>query len=367
MKIPFFDLQREQSGYTDQLVDTISRVVKSGWYILGTEKTSFEDKFANYCGVNHCIGVGNGLDAIRLILLGYKELGYLNDGDEIIVPTNTYIATALAVNQCGLTPIFADCNARTFNLDQTTTEEKISKRTKAIIAVHLYGQVTHINELRELATRHKLILIEDAAQAHGAKYNGKKAGSLGDAAAFSFYPVKNLGALGDGGAVTTNDTQLATIIRSISNYGSSEKYQHKYKGVNSRLDEIQAAVLSFRLNHLDEENKKRQAIAQKYHQEIKNSKITLPFIDKFEEHVFHQYVIQVNNRRDDFKNYLSSNGINTQIHYPQNIHLQPAYEEYKNIKLPIAESLQEKILSLPIYPSLSDKEIEYIIDFVNKW
>lgn len=366
MNIPFLDLKREQAPHKDKLKQILSAVVDEGWYILGKNKTQFEKTFANYCGTKHCIGVGNGLDAIRLILMAYIELGDFNKGDEVIVPANSFIASALAVSQSGLVPVFADCNIDSYNLDAKSVEAQLTPKTKAILAVHLYGQVSHINELKALAERHNLKLIEDAAQAHGAIYQGKKAGSLGDAAAFSFYPIKNLGALGDGGAVTTNNDQLAEMIFKLSNYGSSEKYEHEVKGLNSRLDEIQAALLCYNINKLDEENLRRKIIAERYTKEIENKKITTPSNNNFDSHVFHIYTIRVQQRKELIE-YLNAKGIGTQIHYPKCIHKQKAYRESNTISLPISERLQNEILSIPIYPSLTENEIDYIIDCLNKW
>ena len=366
MNIPFLDLQREQKAYEAELQEVIARVVKSGWYIQGKEKQNFEQKYADYCGVNHCVGVGNGLDAIRLILLAYLELGVLSIGDEVIVPANSFVASALAVSQCGLIPVFADCNSETYNLDRETVELQITKRTKAILVVHLYGQVSDIRQLKELASEYRLKLIEDAAQAHGAYYDGIRAGALGDAGAFSFYPAKNLGALGDAGAVTTNDDALAMMVRQLSNYGSSEKYIHRYKGINSRLDELQAAVLSFKLDQLDTENEKRKAIAKQYQEGIKNIKIIQPLVNNFDAHVFHIYTVRTA-QRDKLKRYLSENGVDTQIHYPICIHKQDAYQECQALSLMVAETLQNEVLSIPIFPSLTQKEINYIIEILNRW
>lgn len=366
MNIPFLDLQREQKAYEAELQEVIARVVKSGWYIQGKEKQNFEQKYADYCGVNHCVGVGNGLDAIRLILLAYLELGVLSIGDEVIVPANSFVASALAVSQCGLIPVFADCNSETYNLDRETVELQITKRTKAILVVHLYGQVSDIRQLKELASEYHLKLIEDAAQAHGAYYDGIRAGALGDAGAFSFYPAKNLGALGDAGAVTTNDDALAMMVRQLSNYGSSEKYIHRYKGINSRLDELQAAVLSFKLDQLDTENEKRKTIAKQYQEGIKNIKIIQPLVNNFDAHVFHIYTVRTA-QRDKLKRYLSENGIDTQIHYPICIHKQDAYQECQALSFMVAETLQNEVLSIPIFPSLTQKEINYIIEILNRW
>ncbi|GAB6010101.1 DegT/DnrJ/EryC1/StrS family aminotransferase [Dysgonomonas reticulitermitis] len=364
--ILFLNLQRENGRYASEFKGAVSRVIDSGWYILGEEKEKFEKEFAAYCGTTHCIGVGNGLDAIRLILMGYMVQGVMQEGDEIIVPANSFIATALAVSQCGLKPIFVDCDIHTYNIDPTLILKKVSSKTKAIIAVHLYGQVAIMDELRVIARQYDLKLIEDAAQAHGAIYEGKKAGSLADAAAFSFYPVKNLGALGDAGAITTNDDNLSEIVRALSNYGSDDKYIHKYKGLNSRLDEIQAAILSVRLRYLDQDNRRRIEIARYYSENIKNPQIILPVVDNAESHVFHQYVIR-SSRRDRLRRYLLDKGIHTQIHYPLSIHKQEAYSKLKNIVIPIAECLQEEVLSLPLYPSLKSEEIHRIVEALNQF
>lgn len=366
LNIPFFDLKRINERYTEELEIALKRVLHSGWYILGDEKKQFEEDFAQYCETEYCIGVGNGLDAIRLILCAYKKLGVLKDGDEVILPANTFIATALAVSQSGLTPVLSDCDASTYNIDPASVEEKISNKTKAIIAVHLYGQVARMDKLAALAKQHKLLLIEDAAQAHGASFNGRKAGNLSDAAAFSFYPVKNMGALGDAGAVTTNDKELSDIIRSLSNYGSDEKYKHEYKGINSRMDEIQAAILGVRLKHLDRENSERKDIAQLYSSNITNKLIKLPHVENTEGHVFHQYVIRCKTR-DHLQDYLLENGIQTQIHYPTAIHKQPAYREMNQLSFPTSEIIQGEILSIPLFPSMTESEKRKVIDIINKY
>lgn len=362
--IPFLDLKREDEQYVAELKQAALRVIDAGWYILGAEKERFEQEFATYCGANHCVGVGNGLDAIRLILLAYKELGLLKDGDEVIVPANVFIATALAVSQSGLVPLLADCDASTYNIDPRSVEERITNRTKAIIAVHLYGQVAPIDELMQIAEKYNLKLIEDAAQAHGAVYKGKKAGNLAHAAAFSFYPVKNLGAFGDAGAVTTNDSSLAEVIACLSNYGSGEKYIHQYKGLNSRLDEMQAAVLSVKLKYLDKNNERRKEIASYYSTNIKNDIFILPTVSDKESHVFHLYVIRCQQRAKVITS-LSQNGIQTQIHYPVSIHKQPAYAELASQSLPIAERLQDEVFSIPLHPSLTDDELSRIVACLN--
>ncbi|MDR2956148.1 MAG: DegT/DnrJ/EryC1/StrS family aminotransferase [Prevotella sp.] len=364
--IPFLDLKRENERYGDEIKEAVNRVIDSGWYILGKEKEQFEKAFAGYCGTQFCVGVGNGLDAIRLILMAYMEQGIMQDGDEIILPANSFIATALAVTQCKLKPIFADCDPVTYNIAPSSIRERITPKTRAIIAVHLYGQIAPMDELNDIAKEYNLRLIEDAAQAHGAVYKDRKAGNLADAAAFSFYPVKNLGGLGDAGAITTNNKGLAHTIQSLSNYGSVEKYIHQYKGMNSRLDEIQAAILSVKLKYLDEENKQRQQIASLYSEKIKNKHIILPQIKDINSHVFHLYVIRTK-QRDILQKFLMDNGVQTQIHYPVTIHKQKAYIDSSHVNLPVCERLQNEVLSLPLYPSLTKNEIEKVIDLLNSW
>lgn len=365
-EIPFFDLKRINDRYSDELENALKRVLHSGWYILGEEKKQFETEFAKYCDTEHCVGVGNGLDAIRLIILAYKELGILKDGDEVILPTNTFIATALAVSQSGLVPVLSDCNTNTYNIDPASAENKINNKTKAIIAVHLYGQVAPMDELTAIAEKYNLLLIEDVAQAHGANYKGRKAGSLSHAAAFSFYPVKNMGALGDAGAVTTNNKDLSDTIRCLSNYGSDEKYKHKHKGLNSRMDELQAAILRVKLKYLDQENNERKNIASFYSTNIKNNLIQAPSIQDIESHVFHQYVIRCKTR-DHLQEYLSKNGIHTQIHYPTPIHKQPAYKEMNQLSCPISEKVQDEILSIPLFPSMKEVEIKKVVNTINQY
>lgn len=364
--IPFLDLKRENERYASEIKEAVARVVDSGWYILGKEKENFEKGFATYCGVDHCIGVGNGLDALRLILMAYMKLGQIEQGDEVILPANTFIATSLAISQCGLVPVFADCDIRTYNIDPISVKNKITSKTKAIVAVHLYGQIAAMDELREIANEHNLKLIEDAAQSHGAIYKGKKAGGLADAAAFSFYPVKPLGALGDAGAVTTDDKALAEIVYSLSNYGSDVKYVHRYRGLNSRLDEMQAAILSVKLRYLDEDNRKRREIASYYLEKINNPAIILPRVGEIESHAFHLFVVRVNNR-GRLEKYLSDNGIQTQIHYPIAVHKQEAYRGCKYSDLRVAEALQNEVLSLPFFASLLPNEIERVIEVLNTW
>ncbi|MDR2951452.1 MAG: DegT/DnrJ/EryC1/StrS family aminotransferase [Prevotella sp.] len=364
--ILFLNLKRETERYASEIKEAVSQVIDSGWYIRGKANEFFEKSFSSYCDTRFCVGVGNGLDALRLILMGYMELGKIRVGDEIILPANSFIATALAVTQCGLIPVLADCDIHSYNIDPVSVKEKITDKTKAIVAVHLFGQVAAMDELKLLARKHNLLLIEDAAQAHGAVYKGCKAGNIGDAAAFSFYPVKNLGSLGDAGAVTTNNKELARIIASISNYGSDEKYAHKYKGLNTRLDELQAAILSVRLKHLDEDNRRRREIAKFYLNNIKNNSFILPEVKDWESHVFHLFVIRCKERAK-LQQYLAYNSIQTQIHYPHAIHKQQAYSELKYLSLPVSELLQNEVLSIPLYPSLTNEELYKIVATLNKY
>ncbi|WP_457640390.1 DegT/DnrJ/EryC1/StrS family aminotransferase [Persephonella sp.] len=365
--IPFLDLKKINAQYRDEIIEAVTKVIDKGWYILGEEVEKFEREFANYCGTKYAIGVGSGLDALTLILLGYKELGLLKDGDEVILPANTFIATALAVSKARLKVVLADVEESTFNIDPKEIEKKITEKTKVIIPVHLYGRVAPMNEILEIAKKHDLIVIEDACQAHGAIYNGKKAGSLGDAAAFSFYPGKNLGALGDGGAITTNDYELVEIIKALRNYGSFKKYYHNYKGVNSRLDEIQAAILRVKLRYLDDEIRKRRKIALFYVKKIRNPELLTPEIPlEYHEHVWHLFVVRVENR-EKFVNDLKNKGIETMVHYPVPIHMQKAYKELNKEKYPITEQLSKEIVSLPIYPTLNEEYLEYIISVINEF
>ena len=360
----FLNLKRENERYATELKEATARIIHSGWYIRGAANKSFQSQFASCCGVSHCVGVGNGLDALRLILMGYMVMGRIKEGDEVILPTNSFIATALAVSQCGLVPVLADCDLVTYNIDPASAEEKITNKSRAIIAVHLYGQVADMDKLKQLALKYNLLLIEDAAQAHGAVYKGKKVGSIGDAAVFSFYPVKNLGSLGDAGAVTTDDTQLAEVVNSLSNYGSDEKYIHNYKGLNSRLDEVQAAILSVKLKYLDADNSRRREIAKFYLANIRNERFILPEVRDWDSHVFHLFVLRCKDRKM-LEQYLSFNGIQTQIHYPYAIHKQPAYAELSHLHLPVCELLQDQVLSLPLYPSLREDELVKIVEILN--
>ena len=364
--IKFLDLKQLNRPYEEAFRQKFEAFLQSGYYIQGTENRLFEEEFARYCATDDCVGTGNGLDAIRLIFEAYKITGKLQPGDEVIVPANTYIASILAVSQAGLISVPAEPDLYTYNLSPESLQEKITDKTKAVLAVHLYGQVTDWDAIEKITRRHDLLLIEDAAQAHGAEYRGKKAGNLGDAAAFSFYPTKNLGALGDGGAVTTSDRELAEIIRLLKNYGQEQKYVSKYKGVNSRLDEIQAAFLRVKLKHLNDINKKRRQNAMLYLTAIDNEKIVLPSVKPEAQHVFHQFVIRTS-ERDELKRYLFENGIETIIHYPVPPHRQQAYSEWKNISLPVTEKIHEEILSIPVRENLTQNEIIYIIEKINNF
>lgn len=365
--IKFLDLQKINLLHQEAIEARLLKTFRSGWYLLGEETKNFEQNLANYLGVKHVIGVANGLDALRLILRGYMELGVMQPGDEIIVPGNTFIATLLAITDCGLIPVFAEPEIDTFNISVINIEKAITSKTKAIMPVHLYGRIAYSEELKALAEKHNLKIIEDNAQAIGAEWNGIKSGNLGHAAGFSFYPGKNLGALGDGGAVSTNDDALAIAIRAIANYGTTQKYVNKYRGLNSRLDEIQAAILDEKLKHLDNENQRRQEIAVFYNDNIKNDALTLPQIpENGNEHVWHLYVIRTA-ERNRLQQYLTEKGIQTLVHYPIPPHKQEAYKEYNHLSLPITEQLHHEVLSLPISPVLTNEELKTVVAALNSF
>jgi dTDP-4-amino-4,6-dideoxygalactose transaminase len=369
MMIPFLDLKKINESYREELITAATRVIDSGWYILGAEVDAFESEFASYCGVDHCIGVGNGLDALVLVLKAWKEMGHLRDGDQVIVPSHTYIATCLAVTDCGLEPVLVEPDASTYNICPRNIEAALTVKTRAIIAVHLYGQLAPMPEIMAQANKHSLLVLEDAAQSHGASLTGRKAGSFGHAAGFSFYPGKNLGALGDAGAVTTNDEELAKVVRALGNYGSDRKYENAFKGVNSRLDEIQAAMLRVKLKHLDAEADRRRVIACAYASRITHPDIRHPIVnnadpDALLSHVFHLFVIRTS-RRDALQAHLSDCGVQTLIHYPIPIHKQSAYKEWNSTQLELAEALADEVLSLPISPVMSDAEVDKVIDACN--
>lgn len=366
--IPFLDLKAINAQYRDKLLAACTQVIDSGWYISGKEVEDFERKFADYCGTQYAIGVANGLDALILTLRAWKELGRLNEGDEVIVPSNTYIASILAISQNNLKPVLVEPDIHTFNIDARKIEAAITTKTKAILPVHLYGQLAAMPEIMVIAKKYNLLVLEDSAQAHGAEIDGKKAGSWGDASGFSFYPGKNLGALGDAGAITTNDAELAHMLKAIRNYGSHEKYKNLVPGVNSRLDEIQAAILNVKLKFLDQENQYRRHIADLYLKEIQNSAIELPFTNINAEtdtqHVWHLFVIRTQHR-EQLQKHLAEHGVQTLIHYPIPPHKQQAYQEWNNFSLPISEQIHAEVLSLPIGPTLSIDEAKQVVQLCN--
>jgi len=365
--IPFLDLHKINARFETSFQEAFQSFLDSGYYILGNQLTQFEQNFAAYCDTKHCIGVGNGLDALRIILEAYKTMGKLSEGDEVLIASNTYIATILGVQQAGLVPVLVEAEAKTFNFNIASLEQAISSKTKAIMPVHLYGQLTSMKHINGLAKQHNLLLIEDAAQAHGATdANGNKAGNLGDAAGFSFYPSKNLGALGDGGCITTNDDQLAHIAKRIRNYGTSSKYVNDHLGLNSRLDEIQAAFLTIKLSHLDADNEYRRAIAKRYLSEITNAKIKLPYWDGSNNHVFHLFVVQVEDR-EQFTTYLSENGIGYLIHYPIPPHQQKALQNFSQLQFPVTEHIHQTVVSLPMSPVMSNQEVDQVIEVLNRY
>ena len=364
MKIPFVTFKPLEAELDKELRAAFERVYTRSWYIEGVEDEAFEKTFAKYCDSSYCVGVGNGLDALFLAL---KALG-IKEGDEVIVPSNTYIATALAVTYVGATPVFVEPDIRTFNIDPTKIEAAITKNTKAIMPVHLYGQPCDMDPIMAIAKKYGLFVVEDCAQAHGATYKGKVIGSFGDAAGFSFYPGKNLGALGDAGATVTNDEELAKKVRALGNYGSDYKYHHIYKGNNSRLDELQAAFLAAKLPHLNRINEERRRIAQKYIDGIKNEEVILPYIPEYANPVWHIFGIRCK-RRDELEKFLNDAGIGTNKHYPIPMHLQECYKDlgFKEGDFPIAEEISSTQLSIPMYYGMTDEEVQYVIDKVNEF
>jgi len=359
MNIPFLDFKLVNYEMCEELSNAFRRVLESGWYVLGREVEDFEEEFATYCGVRHCIGVGNGLEALHLILCAYG----IGRGDEVIVPSNTYIATWLAISHVGATPVPVEPCESTYNIDPGRIEAAITLRTKAIIAVHLYGQPADMDGINALGLRHGILVIEDAAQAHGAYYKGRRVGNLSDAAGFSFYPGKNLGALGDGGAVTTNDHELADRIRTLRNYGSRVKYHNEIKGFNSRLDELQASFLRVKLLHLDRWNEMRRNVARAYMNGLKETELILPVVPEWAEPVWHLFVIR-SERRGVLQEKMKDAGIDTMIHYPIPPHLQAAYAEFgfSNDSFPIAERMHREVLSLPMFPGMRADQVNYVIE-----
>lgn len=365
--IKFLDLQKINGQYKEALEEATNKVVQSGWYILGESVENFEQNFAAYCGAKHCIGVATGLDALVIILKAYKLLGKLKDGDEVIVPANTFIATVLAISANDLVPVFVEPKVSNFNIDVDLIEEAITDKTRVIMPVHLYGQAVDMQAINEIAQKHNLLVLEDAAQAHGAYSGDKRVGSWGNAAGFSFYPGKNLGALGDAGAITTNDDELANKMRILRNYGSEKKYHNQIIGMNSRLDAIQAAALSVKLPYLDQEIERRRNVAKRYSTEINNALIELPEWDQAgERHVFHLYVVRCKTR-NHLQTYLRENGVETLIHYPIPPHKQEAYKEYNNLSFPLTEAIHEEVLSLPISPVMEKHEVDKVIEVMNAY
>ncbi|WP_396183215.1 DegT/DnrJ/EryC1/StrS family aminotransferase [Flavobacterium sp.] len=368
--IKFFDLHKVNKQYEKAFHEKLEQFMQSGWYILGDEVQSFENQFAAHCGTKHCIGVGNGLEALVLIFKAYLELGKLQKGDEVIVPANTYIASILSILQTDLVPVLVEPKLDTFNLNPDLIAAKITSKTKAILVVHLYGQLADMEKIDSIAKQHNLLIIQDAAQAHGAHLSSPKSNDSSPVfnypSAYSFYPSKNLGCLGDGGAVVTNDDELNKIIRALRNYGSEKKYVNDYIGINSRLDEIQAAFLTVKLPNLANDNQKRRQIANRYLAEIKNDKIVLPFYDGSTNHVFHLFVIRTE-KRTELQHYLKENGIETMIHYPIPPHQQKALKEFNSLSFPITEKIHSEVLSLPMSPVLTEEEVSRIIQVLNQY
>lgn len=362
--IEFLNLKKINAAHKKELLDAAERVIDSGWYICGSELRKFESNFANYCGTKYAIGVANGLDALILVLKAWKILGLVNDGDEVIVPANTYIASVLAISESGLKPIFVEPDENTFNISLEGIKRNISSKTRVILPVHLYGQLAPMIDISSFAKENGILVLEDSAQSHGASFEGIKAGNWGDASGFSFYPGKNLGALGDAGAITTNNLELAEVLFALRNYGSSEKYKNDYIGVNSRLDEMQAAFLDVKLKHLDDEIIARRVIANYYIENIKNDLLKIPVVISQESHVWHLFVIRCSTR-DNLQQYLKNNGIQTIIHYPTPPHKQKAYSEYNNIQLPLTAKLHEEVLSIPMDPTMSKIDIEKVVNILN--
>jgi dTDP-4-amino-4,6-dideoxygalactose transaminase len=364
--IKFLDLQKINAQYEQELKEAANRVIDSGWYLMGKELETFEQNYASFCGTKYALGVANGLDALRLIFKAYIELGSMQKGDEIIVPANTYIASVLAISDNGLIPVFVEPNIHTYNLDSTKIEAALTTRTKAILTVHLYGQNSIDKKMLALCKKHNLKLVEDSAQSHGAIWNEKVMGGVGDAAGHSFYPGKNLGALGDAGAVTTNDETLAKTIEALRNYGSHKKYENIYQGLNSRLDEIQAAFLNVKLKYIQADILERRRVANYYLENIKNPEIILPEVLNEAGHVWHLFVIRTSKRKE-LQNYLTDNGIQTLIHYPISPHKQEAYKEYNTLSFPITEQIHDEVLSLPIGPILNQEEVINIVKTLNEF
>ena len=364
--ISFLDLKKINKTYSIEIEDAVKRVLNSGWYINGQEKERFEKNYAKFIGSAYSIGVANGLDALRIIIRAYIELGIFKKGDEILVPANTFIASIMAITDNGLTPVLIEADKDSLQIDENEIEKSINIKTKAIMLVHLYGQSSFTKKIIKLSKKYNLKIIEDNAQAHGCKFEGKITGSIGDAAAHSFYPGKNLGALGDAGAITTSDSELAIIMRTLSNYGSRIKYVSEYIGFNSRLDEIQAAILDVKLKYLNIEIDKRKKIAKQYLNNITNSLVKLPIVNDMDSHVFHLFPI-LTEKRDELQNFLKENGIQTLIHYPIPPHKQKCYKKFNHLSFPITEEIHNRELSLPIGPEISSEKALYISQIINNW
>lgn len=366
MQVPFLSLKDITAKYSDELHEAVNRVVDSGWYLQGSENKQFEKDYAHYIGTKYCVGVANGLQALELMIRSYKMLNGWNDGDEIIVQANTYIATILSISQNNLKPVLVEPNEKTLALDIESIEKAITKKTRALMIVHLYGRCLYNEKIADLCRKHNLKLFEDNAQAHGCAFGEKKTGSFGDAAAHSFYPGKNLGAFGDAGAITTNNEEIADLVRTLANYGSSKKYVFDFIGENSRLSELDAAVLDVKLRHLDDDNNHRKQIAKMYYGGIKNPLIKMPAPLPDEQNVFHVFPV-FTEKRDELQQYLKEHEIGTIIHYPIPPHKQKAYSEWNNLSLPITEKIHKEELSIPMSPTLTDEQVEYVIETINKW
>lgn len=364
--IKFLDLQKITAKYADEIHEAVNRVVDSGWYLQGKENELFEENYSKYIGVKYTVGCANGLDALIWIFRAYIEMGVMKPGDEVIVPANTYIASILAITENDLKPVLVEPSIETYQIDDARIEEAVTERTKAILIVHLYGQCAYTDKIGDLCKKYNLKLVEDNAQAHGCRFNGKHTGSLGDAAGHSFYPGKNLGAFGDAGAVTTDDEELAKIVRAVANYGSQKKYVFKYCGRNSRLDEIQAAVLGVKLQHLDEDVAIRKEVARYYIEHITNPAIVLPAIKDWDAHVFHLFPIRTK-RRDELQKYLADHGVQTLIHYPIPPHKQECYKEWNGLSFPISEQIHDEELSLPMSSVMTMEEIEKVVNVIDSW
>lgn len=364
--IKFLDLHKVNDRFKAELQDKMIEVLNSGHFILGKEVENFEKEFAHYCGSKYCVGTASGLDALTLILKGYVALGKLKKGDEVIVPANTFYATVLSVIQAELKPILVEPNLETYNITAQGIKASITSNAKAIIAVHLYGQLADVESLKQLAEEEQLLLIEDAAQAHGAELNGIKAGNLSHASAFSFYPTKNLGCLGDGGAITTSDKELYNCLKSLRNYGSDKKYSYEFLGMNSRLDELQAAFLRVKLKYLDNDNAVRKAIAKKYLDNISNPKVKLPNNNQSNSHVYYVFTLRVEDR-DNFITYLKNNKIESHVHYPIAPNEQKALSQLNALNLPVTKSIHKTIVSIPISPVMTNEEIQCVIDIINTY